>query len=103
MNGQYYKNPKFPTIEQEEENSLNKENDNRIIDYSFTDFLNWNKSKYVNIYCINGTYNGYIEQVGNEFLVLVNNDKKRVVIFLSNIEHIEFDESINYKNVLENI
>ena len=108
MNGQYYKNPRFPTLDEEETVvTEEKKLDLKLDDCSYRDILLNNKGKKIKIYsCLKDSsvvsYEGTLEQVGADFLII--NNKQNVQLFmllLDKIDYIEFIDNIEYKNILD--
>lgn len=98
MNGNYYKNPKFPTIEEELIEEESKPINNRS-DLSLNDFLLNNLGIKGKIYTSFSTncLDGVIEYIGQDYIIIrdIENGHWNLLYF-NHINYIEFSEKVNY-------
>ena len=115
MNGNYYQNPKFPTIEDDNVNNFQFEEgyqagtlaDLPMQQSYIENILRNNKGKMVKVYASfpdsnewkDKTFRGTIEQAGRDHLILRNpEDGHWYLIIMIYLNYVEFDEKINYND-----
>ncbi len=101
IDGHYYKNPRFPTLDDEESQNTEVVDEIDIQNISFLELLRRNKKKKIIVsYSDAKVFEGILDQIGNDFFV-IKNDNQVIVLLLCNVVYIELIDTINYKNVLE--
>lgn len=111
MNGTYYQNPTFPTIDNNYEkvnysNNDYSSNDEISMEQSFIEnILRHNKGKKVKAYVSfpdsnewkDKVFEGIVEQAGRDHLIIRDvNDNKWYLILMIYLDYVEFDEKIDY-------
>jgi len=113
MNGNYFKNPTFPSMENDnfeyEEGYSAGEVDTMNMQQSYIEnILRHNKGKLVKAYasypdsesCRDKVFEGIIEQAGRDHLILrCPSDGKWYLILMIYLNYVEFDEAIDYTEV----
>ena len=104
MNGNYYKNPRFPTIDdynKEEEIIANRYDEKKEL--LLKEFLLLNRGKKVNTYIILKSkeellpISGIIENIGTDYVVIKDIDNGTwKVVPVNQINYIEFAEKVDY-------
>lgn len=111
MNGTYYKNPTFPTVENNYQEYV--ENDEKMEDIPMQqsyieNILRHNKGKKVRAYVSfpdasewkDKIFEGTIEQAGRDHLIIKDpNTGKWYLILMIYLDYVEFDEKIAYTEV----
>ena len=117
MNGSYYKNPTFPTLD----NNYNNDNDNsfengyeagQLVDVPMQqsyieNILRHNKGKKVKAYVSfpdsvewkDRIFEGTVEQAGRDHLIIKDTQNGHwYLILMIYLDYVEFDERINYSD-----
>lgn len=102
MNGTYYKNPTFPSAQDNNyQETISSENNDYKKNIPLNDILKNNIGKKINIYLLyenneRQNYNGIIENVEKDYIIISNPETGNwFLLLLKYLNYIEFEEKIN--------
>ena len=102
MNGTYYKNPTFPSVQDNNyQETISSENNDYKKNIPLNDILKNNIGKKINIYLLyenneRQNYNGIIENVEKDYIIISNPETGNwFLLLLKYLNYIEFEEKIN--------